>query len=87
MNSQSGVWNVVGWMFGVVFLVLGVLNALLVHIAPGVFYIVLSSFYFPPATAFVTNKLRFSIPPIVTLILGLVVLWATLAVGELVELL
>lgn len=76
-----------GWTFGVVFLVIGVLNALLVHPVPGIFYILLSCIYVPPANALLKKRLHLSVPPVVQLIVGLVILWGTLAVGDLAEIL
>lgn len=87
MSTRSKTWNIISWIFCVLFLVIGVLNVFLVHIVPGVFYILLAIFYFPPATAYIKKRFGFSIPPVVKIILGLVVLWGTLAVGELMEML
>ena len=67
------------------FFVIGVLNIFLVHIIPGVFYILLSFFFFPPANKFLKKKFGFTISPVVKIILGLVILWGTLAVGDLME--
>ena len=66
---------------------IGVLNLWLVHHVPGVFYLILSIFYSPPTNKFFGKKLGFSIPLTVKIVLGLFILWATLAVGELVEIL
>ena len=87
MNHRSNARNMISWIFSVVFFITGILNVFLVHIIPGVFYILLTFVYFPPATAFIEKKSGFSIPFIVKLILGLVILWGTLAVGELMEVL
>lgn len=73
------------WTFAVVFFVLGVLNAIFIHLVPAAFYILLSLFYIPQTNTFLKRKLGFSIPPIAKLIVGLFVLWATLAVGDLME--
>ena len=75
----------IGWLFGVVFLVIGGLNAFLVHPVPGAFYLLLSTVYLPPAYAALSERTRLSIPLSVKLAVGLVVLWGTLAVGELVD--
>ena len=77
----------ISWIFGIIFFVTGVLNAWLVHLAPGVFYLLLSFIYFPPANRFFKKKLGFSIPFAIKIILGLLILWGTLAVGDLVEIL
>jgi hypothetical protein len=77
--------NIISWIFGVAFFVIGVLNAFLVHPVPGVFYLLLSFVYFPPANVLFKKRFGFSIPLVVKIILGLVVLWGTLAVGDLAE--
>ncbi|MDD5751579.1 MAG: hypothetical protein PHS73_03620 [Candidatus Peribacteraceae bacterium] len=77
--------TIVGWIFGVVFLLIGVLNALLVHPVPGVFYVLLSFVYLPPASVFLKKQLHLSIPLVVQIIVGFVIMWGTLAVGDLAE--
>lgn len=79
--------NIISWIFGIVFLVTGVLNAILVHPVPGIFYLLLSLVYFPPVSVYIKKKLGFTIPFWVKAVLGLVVLWGTLAVGDLAEIL
>ena len=69
-----------------VFVVIGVLNVFLVHPVPGVFYLLLSSVYIPPTDAILKKRFSFSIPLAVKIVLGLVILWGTLAVGDLAEL-
>lgn len=77
--------NIISWIFGVVFFMIGVLNAILVHPVPGAFYIILSFVYFPPVDNLLKKRLGFSIPFAVKVILGLIILWGTLAVGDLAE--
>ncbi len=79
--------NIISWIFGVIFFVTGILNAFLVHLVPGVFYLLLSFIYLPPANAILKKRFGFSIPFVAKIILGLFILWGTLAVGELVEIL
>ncbi|HEY0169380.1 MAG TPA: hypothetical protein VGB75_20255 [Jatrophihabitans sp.] len=75
----------IGWLFGVVFFMIGVLNAFLVHPVPGVFYLLLSTVYLPPAYTVLSEKSGLAIPLSVKLVVGLVVSWGTLAVGDLVD--
>jgi hypothetical protein len=75
------------WGFCLLFLITGILNTIFVHIVPGVFYVLLSIFFFPPTNNFLKKRFGFSIHPLVKLPIGLFVLWASLAVGELVEIL
>lgn len=87
MESKNSIRNVVGWVFFGIFLITGILNAVLVHLVPGAFYLVLSLMYLPATDRMMKNKLGFSIPLAVKIIVGLVVLWGTLAVGDLAEIL
>ena len=77
--------NIISWIFFIIFFIIGVLNLFLVHPVPGVFYILLSFIYFPPATAILKKRFGFSIPRLAKIILGLIILWGTLAVGDLME--
>ena len=77
--------NVISWIFGIVFFVIGILNVFLVHPVPGVLYILLSFVYFPMADVVLKKRFGFKIPYIVKIILGLVILGGTLAVGDLME--
>ena len=71
----------------VVFVITGVLNVLLVHIVPGMFYLILSIFFLPLTDRVFKNKLGFVIPTILKIIFAFIVLWGTLAVGDLAEIL
>ena len=87
MNKKSNIGNIISWIFALLFFVIGVLNLWLVHHVPGIFYLILSIFYSPPTNKLFRIKLGFSIPLAVKIVLGLFILWGTLAVGELVEIL
>jgi hypothetical protein len=78
-------FNIINWIFGVVFLSIGILNVFLVHLVPGVFYILLSFVYFPPAATILKHKFGIYIPFAVKIIFALIILWATLAVGDLAD--
>ncbi len=75
------------WAFAAVFFITGVLNLVLVHPVPGLFYVCLSALYLPVVDAALKSKLKFTVPFAVKVILGLVILWGTLAVGDLAEVL
>ncbi len=85
LQSNVTTSNIISWSFGIVFVVIGVLNMFLVHFVPGAFYILLSIIYIPQTNAFIKKKFGFSIPFAVKIIVGLVILWGTLAVGDLAE--
>lgn len=82
MNGSLTSNEVISWIFGVVFAVIGVLNLILVHVVPGVFYLFLSLIYFPAKSIFAGIKFNNRIPLRVKIIIGLMVLWGTLAVGS-----
>lgn len=74
-------------LLGIIFVILGILNIVLVHPVPGIFYLILSVIYFPPTDKFSKSKFGLVIPLILKLIIALVILWGTLAVGDLAEIL
>lgn len=84
-STSTAVLGVLSWVFGIIFLTIGVLNLFLVHPVPGIFYILLSFFYFPPADALLKKKVGFVVPRAAKILVGLIVLWGTLAVGDLAE--
>jgi hypothetical protein len=84
-NAHSAVFGLISWAFGVIFAVLGVLNLFLVHPVPGVFYLLVSLVYLPPMGAVLHRRFGFALPIAVKIVLGLAILWATLAMGELVD--
>ncbi|WP_066498259.1 hypothetical protein [Abyssisolibacter fermentans] len=87
MNNKSNVWNIISWIFGIAIFAIGVLNVFLVHFVPGIFYIFLSFVYFPQSNAILKKRLGFSIHLLTKIILGFIILWVTLGVGDLAEML
>lgn len=79
--------GVISWAFAAVFFVTGVLNLFLVHAVPGIFYVCLSVLYLPATGAALRGKLGITVPFWVKVVFGLVILWGTLAVGDLAEVL
>ena len=79
--------KIVSYAFGIIFVITGVLNLFLVHLVPGTFYLLLSLLYFPLADATSTKWFGLKVPFALKVILGLVILWGTLAVGDLAEIL
>ncbi|HEY0769034.1 MAG TPA: hypothetical protein VGD31_01780 [Sphingobacteriaceae bacterium] len=75
--------QIISWLFGIVVLTIGVLNLFLVHPVPGVVYLLLSFVYFPPANAAFKKWVGFSIPPVLKIILGIFIVWFTLGVSDL----
>lgn len=60
---------------------------MLVHFVPGAFYVLLSLLYFPIMQMYVKRNYNFKVPFFITLTLAIVVLWGSLAVGDLAEIL
>jgi hypothetical protein len=94
MNTQntsvSTGASILQWVclfFGLIFFLTGILNAWLVHIVPGIFYLVLSLLYIPHTNSLLKQKLGFTIPLALLVVIGFMVLWGTLAVGDLAEIL
>lgn len=83
MNNRPNAWSISGWIFAVVLLAIGVLNIVLVHPVPGIIYLLLSVVYLPPANAMLKEKLDFSIPLVVKIILGITIIMFTLGVSDL----
>jgi hypothetical protein len=84
-NKPIGM-NIIGWLFGAVFLTIGIINMFWGN-DPffGVFIFLLSFIYFPPVNVLVKKITGFSIHPVVKIILGIFIFWAALGVGELFD--
>lgn len=83
MKSVTRTSPVIDWLFGPVVFVIGVLNCLLVHPVPGIIALLLSLVYFLPVNALFRKWTGFSIPPAVKIILGVLIIWFTLGVSDL----
>ena len=83
VNQNIKPFNSIGWLFGFVVLAIGITNLILVHPVPGIFFILLSFIYFPPVKMFVKQQFGLVIPLAVKIILGLVIIWFTLGVSDL----
>ena len=83
INNRPTVWSISGWIFGMVVLTVGILNMFLVHLVPGVGYLLLSFIYFPPSNAYIRKNLGFSIPLVVKIILAIFIIMFTLGVSDL----
>jgi hypothetical protein len=86
-STISKIFEVISWILGLLFIVTGILNLILVHWVPGTFYLIISVVYLPQANHVLKKKFGFSISLAAKIIFGLVILWGTLAVGDLAEIL
>lgn len=85
LQSESVLSRTVDWTFGLLFVVIGLLNLILVHPVPGIFYLLLSLLYYPRTHQFTRSKFGVTIPLVVRIVIGLLVLWGTLAVTDLAD--
>lgn len=86
MNDKKFFLVLAGWIAGLTFTVIGLINTFWGNDTIfGLFIVALSLIFYPPVTAFVKRLTGFSIPLAVKIILGLFILWAALGVGELFD--
>jgi hypothetical protein len=76
----------VSWFWVLLFWFLGIMNAWKIHIIPGLFYLTLSLLYLPLFDSLSVRYLQIKIPFWIKMVVALLILWATLAVGDLAEL-
>lgn len=84
-SHNNNVHLTFSWIFAVIFFSLGILNLIFVHPIPGLFYLLLAVFYLPFTNAILFKQLGFAIPLWIKTLAGLILLWGTLAVGDLME--
>ncbi len=77
--------NFVSWVLTAIFLLLSVMNLILAHPVPGIFYILFASIFTPPFNTLLKHKTGWVIPLWIKIIFSLIILWGTLAVGDLAE--
>ena len=75
--------HIASCLFALIVFAIGVMNFVWVHPVPGVVYLFLSLLYVPVANTFLKNRFGFQIPVIVKSILGVVIIWFTLGVSDL----
>jgi hypothetical protein len=81
---MSATWKIISWLFGILLFAMGIVNTFWGNDPGlGIGLIVLSFLYFPPVSAGIEQKTGFKIPGIAKIVLGLLLIWVTLGVGEL----
>lgn len=76
----------ISWIFGIAVFAVGLVNTFWGNDPGfGIFLCLLSLVYFPLANTILKEKTGVSIPRSVKIGLGLVIIWATLGVGELFD--
>ena len=84
-NDKVITHNIISWIFVIIFFALGILNLIFVHYVPGIIYILLSLVYLPSINTFLHKTLGFTIPLWTKILVGLIIIWGTLGVGDLME--
>jgi hypothetical protein len=85
-RPDSMLFNTISWFFGVLFIVVGLINTFWGNDTfYGLFVISLSLVFFPPVMAIVREKTAISIPVVLKVILALFIIWSSLGVGELFQ--
>lgn len=75
--------QVLSWLFGLAVFATGILNMILVHMVPGIVYLLLALIYFPPLNEILRARFGFTIPLLVKVILGIILIIFTLGVSDL----
>ncbi|AKQ45775.1 hypothetical protein TH63_09130 [Rufibacter radiotolerans] len=83
MEAKISTPNLLGWLFGSLVFIIGVLNLVLVHPVPAFGYFFLSCLYLPPTTALFKQWFGFTMPGIIKIVLGIVIVMFTLGVSDL----
>ena len=83
--KKSKIKSIIGVVLFTLFTMIGILNIIYVHLVPGLLYILFSLIYLPATSTRLELSLKASIPFIAKVILAVIVLWATLGVGDLME--
>jgi len=84
MNYKAIILDTFSWIFGILVFAIGVLNVFWGNDAGfGVFIVLLSFAFFPLINTLIKERIGFTIPLIVKILLGIFILWAALGVGEL----
>ncbi len=86
MKGKEIFFRTAGWIFGVLFLLIGLINTFWGNDPVfGAGIAVLSFLYFPPVNNLILEKTGFRIHIVIKIVLGLLILWAALGVGELFD--
>ncbi|MGV3539362.1 MAG: hypothetical protein ACO1OQ_06095 [Rufibacter sp.] len=83
MTNTVSIGKLSSWVFAAFLLIAGILNIILIHPVPGVAYLLLACLYLPPVYAYLTENFHFSIPAVVKIGLGIVLVMFTLGVSDL----
>lgn len=86
MNCKLNVWNIISCIFGIAVLANGVLNMFWGNdFGLGVAFLIIAFIFFPSTNTVIKKNFGFSINYRVKIVLGILIIWITLAVGALAE--
>lgn len=85
-TGSISLWSLSSFLFFGFFLLIGLLNVWYVSVLFGVLYMLFALVYLPGFDNAVSRVLPFSLPRGLKYLVALLVLWGTLAVGDLMEL-
>ena len=83
LNRKYFIENIISWILGIIVFTIGVLNLFLVHLVPGIVFLLLSFLFIPQTNKLLRKNFGFSIPFVVKIILGVIIIWFTLGVSDL----
>ncbi|WP_460924130.1 hypothetical protein [Pontibacter brevis] len=84
MEKTLNIGSIISAIFGMVAIAIGIINTFWGNDPGyGIFILLLSSVYFPPANVLFRKYTGFSIPPILKILLAVFILWSALGVAEL----
>ncbi len=86
MNSRSALLKLAGWLSGILFSLIGLINIFFGN-DPwfGVFVLFISLIYYPLINILVKKISGFTVPIVVKIVLAAFLLWASVGVGELFD--
>src|SRR5688500_17169347 len=85
-TNKSIFGSIVSWLFAIAVLTVGLINLFWGNDSFfGIFLMLLSCLYMPPVNDFISNRLGFTVPLILKIILAIFIIWASLGVGELFD--
>lgn len=86
VNEKQLVFTIIGWLFGLIVLAIGLINTFWGNDPEfGIFLVLLSFVYYPPVNILIKKMIGFSIPAVLKILLAIFIIWASLGVGELFD--
>ncbi|MGZ5190110.1 MAG: hypothetical protein ACXWCZ_03765 [Flavisolibacter sp.] len=86
-NNNSFSSNIISWILGIIVFAIGILNLIFVHPVPGIIFLFLSLLFISQTNTLIRKNFGFSIPLVVKIILGIIIIWFTLGVSDLGDML